>query len=97
MSESENAKPVRNERLQRFEIQLDGKFAFIDFRQISGRLFLTHTEVPREWEGKGIANRLAHAAFDFARNNNLRIVPRCGYIAAWVRRHPEQRDLVEQA
>ena len=41
---------------------------------------MTHTGVPVELRGRGIAARLAAAAFDFAVENRLKVTPSCSYI-----------------
>jgi predicted GNAT family acetyltransferase len=51
--------------------------------------------VPAKLEGKGIGNALAAAALDYARSEGLRVVPRCEFIAAFIRRHREYQDLVD--
>lgn len=84
-----------NEELQRFELELDGGHAFMTFRRRDDTLVLSHTEVPPEHEGGGVGGRLARHALDYARANGLTVVPRCPFVSAWLRRHPEYADLVE--
>ena len=60
-------------------------------------IVFTHTEVPPSLEGRGVGSRLARAALDDARRRGLAVVPRCPFIAAFIRRHPEYRDLVPEA
>jgi predicted GNAT family acetyltransferase len=33
-------------------------------------------------------------ALDFARVNDLRVVPLCPYVSSFIRKHPEYQDLV---
>ena len=60
----------------------------------SDLLELYSTYVPPADRGRGIAARLVQAAVDYARNERLRIVPTCWYVAQWLRHHPEHADLV---
>jgi predicted GNAT family acetyltransferase len=60
----------------------------------NGTLVFLHTKVPKELEGHGVAARLAKTALEYARDNGLKVVPRCPYIATYIERHPEFRDLV---
>ena len=85
---------VHNEEAHRFETQIDGLRAFVDYRRFPDRIVFTHTEVPPPLEGKGLAAKLARTALDFARANHLRIVPLCPYVAAYIRKHTEAHDLV---
>jgi uncharacterized protein len=59
-----------------------------------GALVFTHTVVMPRWEGRGVGGRLARAALDDVRARGLRAIPRCPFIAAWIRRHPDYEDLV---
>ncbi|MFC3174924.1 GNAT family N-acetyltransferase [Novosphingobium bradum] len=53
-----------------------------------------HTLVPRELEGRGIAGKLVDALIADARQEGFRVDPRCSYVAAQFRRHPEWSDLL---
>ncbi|MGH8127887.1 MAG: GNAT family N-acetyltransferase, partial [Gammaproteobacteria bacterium] len=73
---------------------IEGQEAFISYQRRADRLVLDHTWVPPEWRGRGIAAGLARVALDYARSESLTVVPECPYVAAFIRRHPEYRDLV---
>jgi len=83
-----------NEREHRYEAHVDGQLALIAYERRGDRINLTHTEVPEDLEGQGIAGKMARVALDDARNRGLTVVPSCPYIASYVRRHPEYQDLV---
>jgi predicted GNAT family acetyltransferase len=85
---------TNNEEAQRFEAQVDGLRAILTYRRFPDRMVLYHTEVPPPLEGKGLAAKLARTALDFARVNQLRVVPLCPYIAAFIRRRAEYQDVV---
>jgi uncharacterized protein len=85
---------TNNEEAQWFEAQVDSLRAILTYRRFPDRMVLNHTEVPPPLEGKGLAAKLARAALDFARVNQLRVVPLCPYIAAFIRRRAEYQDLV---
>ncbi len=65
-----------------------------EYRLAGSRIIFFHTEVDDAVEGKGVGSRLARGALDDARSRGLRITPRCPFIAAYIRRHPEYADLV---
>jgi predicted GNAT family acetyltransferase len=85
-----------NEAAHRFELEAEGRTAVSEYRRRNGTIVFTHTEVPLQLEGKGIGNALAKSALDYARSEGLRVVPRCRFIAAFIKRHPEYQDLVEE-
>lgn len=55
---------------------------------------LQHTYTPEAMRGRGVAGRLVAAAFAHARENGMKVIPTCSYIPVWVRRHPEEMDIV---
>ena len=55
----------------------------------------THTEVPRELEGRGVASRLVKAALDDVRARGLHAAPMCPYVTQWLRRHHDYLDVVD--
>jgi uncharacterized protein len=80
----------------RYEVTVDGDlagFAVYEDRADGVRVF-THTEVDDAYEGRGVGSALARGALDDVRSSARRLVPRCPFIAAFVRRHAEYSDLV---
>ena len=59
-----------------------------------GRIALLHTEVPDALSGQGIGPKLVRGTLDAVRAEGLKVVPRCEFVAAYVARHPEYRDLL---
>lgn len=91
---SENS--VRNnEQESRFEVEAGTELAVAQYTIKGSTIYFTHTEVPEHLEGQGIGNKLAHTALEFARSNNLRVVPRCKFIAEFIEKNPEYQDLVD--
>jgi predicted GNAT family acetyltransferase len=82
---------THNESAHRFE---HGS-ARLEYIRRGDRVFMTHTEVPEEFEGKGVASALARTALDWARQENLKVVPRCPFVKKYLERHPEYSNLVE--
>jgi len=53
---------------------------------------MVHTYVPLEQRGRGIARRLAEAAFRFAEEEGMSVRPTCSYISdTFLPRHPKYR------
>ena len=89
------ANVVNNVAANRFEVSTPQGLARLDYRYDSkGRLVLIHTEVPPALAGRGLAGQIAHTALEFAKSNNLAIVPECPYVRAYLERHPEYKELV---
>ncbi len=79
---------------QRFEHQQNGLVAHLDYRiQDEHTLIFSHTIVPPQLEGQGIASALTRHALDYAREHGKKVVPACSFVATWIQRHPEYSDL----
>ena len=87
---------VEHERTKsRFVIRVAGQEAFLGYRQEGTTLDLQHTFVPDAFRGRGLAERLCQAAFEYAKVNHLAVIPSCSYVSgAYLKRHPEYAPLV---
>jgi predicted GNAT family acetyltransferase len=83
-----------NEKDERFESDAEGGIAFVEYIIDGDEITFTHTEVPKQAEGKGVAGRLVADAISYARVANLRVIPQCTYVAAWLKRHREYDDIL---
>ncbi|CAN7655377.1 GNAT family N-acetyltransferase [Bosea sp. LjRoot9] len=92
---SPTAPSIRDEpERNRFVMRVRGGEAFATYRRANGYLVISHTEVPPTLRGQGIGSELAAGIFEFARSKGERIMPACSFLADWVRRHPEYRDVL---
>jgi uncharacterized protein len=76
----------------RYELATEHGMALAVYREQGDRRIFTHTEVPPEDEGRGIASRLVREALDDTRRHGFKIVPACSFVVAFVERHPEYND-----
>lgn len=73
----------------RFVTEVDGHTAYVEYEPGDSAIAITHTIVPQDIGGRGIAGQLVRAAALHARNEGLRVDPICSYADAWMRKHPE--------
>ena len=83
-----------NRAANRFEAEIGGALAFAAYRLEDSRITLDHTVVPRQLEGRGIGSALIKSALQSARERELKVVPECSFVAAYMDRHPETQDLL---
>ncbi len=83
-----------NPQKHRFETTVDGHTAFAEYRLADKVITFTHTLVPPELEGKGIASALARTALKSARDRGLKVIAQCEFFASYINRHPEEQDLL---
>jgi len=86
--------PIHDPAGHRWTVDLEGQRSLLDYGLADGVMTIRHTEVPRALGGRGIAGRLVAAAFAWARAQGYQVHPACEYAAAWVKRHPDQADIV---
>ena len=99
---AEDYKLIDNEEKHRYEFQIDGKIAEIDYIKSSNgeiyleriRVYLVHTEVPASLGGKGVGSQLAEKALADIERQGLRLVPLCPFVAGYIHKHPEWKRIV---
>lgn len=79
-----------------FVLHVDGeRLGSLDFaRPEAGVLRIDYVEVAPELRGSGLGRRLVEAAVDWARDENMKIVPICGYARAVITRDPAMSKLL---
>lgn len=68
---------------------------FSAYEREGGVLRFTHTVVDDAFEGRGVGSQLARTALDSARQDGVRVVAQCSFVASWIDRHPDYQDLLD--
>ena len=82
---------------RRYELEVGDALAFIDYMRDGGNVIMTHAEVPPALRGGGIGSALVRGALALVRERGEKVVPLCPFVAQYIRRHPETRDLLARA
>lgn len=87
---------IRNDDTSRYELSVDGDVVgYISYERSVDNVFdLQHTIVDPAHGGKGYAGDLTKYALEDARSLSATIVPSCPYVARYLEKHEEYRDLV---
>ncbi|TSD67040.1 N-acetyltransferase [Inquilinus sp. KBS0705] len=85
---------VNNETSHSFEIFIDDHRAFIDYKQKGDHVYLIHTEVPVELRGRGIADALVEKTLKYLEQHQLKLIPLCVFVQAYLKRYPEWDKLL---
>ena len=83
-----------NAAASRFEATVDGLLCRADYHLVDGVMRMTHTEVPRELAGRGIAGALVGAALAHAGEAGWQVEPWCSYVRTYMQRHPDTQRLL---
>ena len=84
-----------NSAQSRYEAEVDGHLSYVEYTLEGNRLTLTHTFVPPELRGRGIAEVLVRTALDAARAAGRQVVPQCSYVARFIAKNQEFQPLVD--
>jgi len=79
---------------QKFYLIVDNLESHLEYVRMDNVLNLIHTYVPIELRGKGIAAKIVEAALTYVKENNLKIIPSCSYVASYIEKHKEYEKLV---
>ena len=83
-----------NKALGRFELDVEGATAFANYRLTPQAIVITHTETPRALRGRGVASELIKGSLDLIRADGHKVIGACGFVVDYLRKHPEEADLV---
>jgi hypothetical protein len=79
----------------RYHLIVDGAEAGeLDYRMDGDVRVYVHTGVRDEYEGQGLAGKLAKHVLDEARAEGIKIGATCPYVRSYLERHPEEQDLL---
>jgi predicted GNAT family acetyltransferase len=86
---------THNREENRYEIHVDGILAgFTQALEDGDVVTFPHTVVFDQFEGQGLASELVTGALDDIRVRGKVIVPSCPYVARFVDKHPDYKDLL---
>jgi predicted GNAT family acetyltransferase len=85
---------IDNKAEAEFELTVSGKRAVAAYQMEGDTIVFTHTIVPKALEGRGVGSKLIRAALDSARDRGLKVIPQCPFVAAYIEKHPEYRELL---
>jgi len=79
-----------------FKATIDGKEAGRMTYSWAGdnRIIIDHTEVNPEFKGQNVGKQMVLAAVDFARKNNIKILPLCPFAKSVFDRNTDLHDVL---
>src|SRR5690606_10623705 len=77
-----------------FYCDIENRRSVIEYELADAVMSITHTRVPPELEGRGIAGQLTRFALETAKNQQWKVRHVCSYAVVYMRRHPEYADLL---
>lgn len=79
-----------------FFVEKDGKMLaeMIYSLPLAEKMIIEHTEVSDELRGQNVGYQLVHTAVEYARANNIKIIPLCPFANAVFKKRPEFADVL---
>ena len=84
---------IHNRDECRYEYHIDGHVAYITYDEQDAKMHLTHTIVPQELAGKGLARALLEDVLKEIEKENKKAVAECSYIVKYQEKNPDKRHL----
>ena len=85
----------RNDEKRRFELEVEGHTAFIEFLIDNDNImYLTHTEVPNALGGKGVGKNIVDQTLHYMQDNGYKLAPLCPFVAAYLKRNPDWQSIL---
>ncbi|WP_411768775.1 GNAT family N-acetyltransferase [Winogradskyella sp. A3E31] len=84
------------ERKGEFYYEKDGnKLGLMTYSKAGpSKIIIDHTEVDPSLQGEGVGYKLVEAAVEYARENDIKIMPLCPFANAVFKKREEYRDLL---
>ena len=81
----------------RFVAAIGAASAVLEYSSIDDEtLDYSHTFVPSEVRGQGIASAITEHALKYALDNDFAVIPSCPFVAAFIQSNPKYRKLVKR-
>jgi predicted GNAT family acetyltransferase len=87
---------INNEKHKRFETEVNGEFAYLDYRFYKDDMALMHTFVPESARGMGLASALAKFALEYVKEHKLKLMVYCPYVRKYMKEHTEYDVLLDK-
>jgi hypothetical protein len=80
---------------QKFYLIKDDKESYIRYTMPNkGTINILRTFVPPEQRRKGLAREITKAALEYAKENNLKVIPTCSYVDYFIDMNKEYEKLL---
>jgi len=79
----------------RFVLDVEGNEVYVIYAEDNEVIDLYSTYTPPKLRGQGLAEKVVLAAFEYAREKNLKVIPSCWYVRSFISKHTEYQRFVE--
>ncbi len=88
-------KVTHNKSASKFSTINDGRESVLEYIMVNSETMnMIHTYVPVEQRGRQIAAFLVKAGLEYAKENNLKVIPSCSYVRTYINRNDVYKKLI---
>lgn len=84
---------INDKQGSRFLLDVDGQEVYALYAEDKETIDLYSTYTPPQLRGQGLAEKVVLAAFKYAKEKNLKVIPTCWYVRSFLEKHPEYAAL----
>lgn len=85
---------VNNKAEERFEIEVNKHYSYVEYKILNNMFALLHTATEPELAGTGAATALIEKLLQYVDENDIKILPYCPFVFAYIKKHPEWKKVV---
>ena len=78
----------------RFVLDVEGNEVYVLYAEDNDVIDLYSTYTPPKLRGQGLAEKVVLAAFKYAKEKNLKVIPSCWYVRKFLEKHTEYQILL---
>jgi predicted GNAT family acetyltransferase len=85
---------INDKQGNRFVMEVKGEEVYLLYAEDEGTIDLYSTHTPTSLRGQGLAAIVVAFAFEYAKENNLKVIPGCWYVRKFIEKHTEYQEIV---
>lgn len=87
---------IDNKEKSRFETEIEGHEAFVEYSMKPNVISLNHTEVDKALAGKGVGSEMIENVLLEVELRGLKVIPECPFIKKYIEKHPEWKSILAE-
>ena len=84
---------INDKQGSRFVLDVDGLEVYVLYAEDKETIDLYSTYTPPQLRGQGLAEKVVLAAFEYAKEKNLKVIPSCWYVRKFLDKHIEYQNI----
>lgn len=87
---------INDKQASRFVLDVNGQEVYVLYTEDKNTMDIYSTYTPPQLRGQGLAEKVVLAAFEYANEQNLKVIPNCWYVRKFLEKHPEYESIANR-